>query len=236
MPKETFYNLPAERREAIVKVAIDEFAENDYRNASISRIVARAGIAKGSFYQYFENKQDLYRYLLGLMGEEKIRFLQHTDPPDATQGIFAYLAFLFRTGFEFQLARPRLAQVAYRFLTADPALADGALRPLQEVATAFYRQLVESGRAQGDIDPALDPELVTFVWATLMNEMGMFMMRRLRLTWQDLHISPDGPLIADAQRQQMERMFTDLLRILQWGMTSHRQSEASQPNQEQEPI
>jgi len=218
MPKETFFNLPAERREAILAVAIDEFAANDYRNVSVSRLVAKAGIAKGSFYQYFENKLDLYRYLLNLMGEEKIRFLQHTDPPDVGQSIYAHLTFLFRAGFQFQLARPRLAQVAYRFLTTDPALADEALRPLHQAADAFYRQLVERGRAQGDIDPALDPELVVFVWATLLNAVGMYMLRRLGLAVEDFEASPEGGFLSEGQRQKMERMFADLLRILRWGL------------------
>jgi AcrR family transcriptional regulator len=235
MPKETFFNLPPERREAIIDVAIDEFAANDFRDVSISRIVSRAGIAKGSFYQYFENKQDIYRYLLGLMGEEKIRFLQHAEPPDVTQGIYAHLVFLFRSGFEFQLARPRLAQVAYRFLTADPALADEALRPLQQAAGALYRQLVDQGRAGGDIDPALDPEMVTFVWSTLMNEVGRFMMGRLGITLRDLAVTEAGPIVAPERRQQMERMFADLLRILQWGLAPLSRRESLQTNQEQEP-
>ena len=50
MPKETFFNLPDDKRRRILDVVIDEFADNDYANVSISRIVARAGIAKGSFY------------------------------------------------------------------------------------------------------------------------------------------------------------------------------------------
>ena len=66
MPKQTFFNLAESKRDAFLELAIDEFAKNDYKNASISRIVEKAGIAKGSFYQYFENKADLYLYLIQL--------------------------------------------------------------------------------------------------------------------------------------------------------------------------
>ena len=45
MPNQTFFNLPDAKREQILQIAIDEFAENDTDSASISRIVARAGIA-----------------------------------------------------------------------------------------------------------------------------------------------------------------------------------------------
>ena len=64
MPTATFTRLPSARRERLVADAIAEFAERSYAEASLSRIARRSGIAKGSFYQYFENKLDLYRYLV----------------------------------------------------------------------------------------------------------------------------------------------------------------------------
>jgi AcrR family transcriptional regulator len=64
MPKPTFLNLPDAKRDRITELALDEFSTHPYRQASLSRIVARAGIAKGSMYQYFENKLDLYRWLV----------------------------------------------------------------------------------------------------------------------------------------------------------------------------
>jgi AcrR family transcriptional regulator len=46
MPTSTFWNWPANKRQLLIDIAVEEFANNDYDNASISRIVARAGIAK----------------------------------------------------------------------------------------------------------------------------------------------------------------------------------------------
>ena len=45
MPTSTFLNLPADKRGRIVELAIEEFSERPYAQASLSRIVARAGIA-----------------------------------------------------------------------------------------------------------------------------------------------------------------------------------------------
>ncbi len=53
MPQATFFNLPEEKRQKILECALDEFAAHDYDSASVSKIVAKAGIAKGSLYQYF---------------------------------------------------------------------------------------------------------------------------------------------------------------------------------------
>ena len=64
MPKKTFIQLPKQKRETITQVAIDEFANHGFDKASINRIVEGAHIAKGSFYQYFKDKKDLYIYFL----------------------------------------------------------------------------------------------------------------------------------------------------------------------------
>ncbi len=64
MPQTTFTNLPRKRREEIIHSCFEEFAQHDYKNASVSRIVRRLRIAKGSFYRYFESKKDLYQFLL----------------------------------------------------------------------------------------------------------------------------------------------------------------------------
>lgn len=61
MPKETFLNLPEEKKKKIIKAAQDEFERVPLEQASIKNIVENAGIARGSFYQYFESKEDLMR-------------------------------------------------------------------------------------------------------------------------------------------------------------------------------
>ncbi len=64
MPLMTFLNLKKSRQKEIIDVCLEEFTSNDYAKASINRIIKKLGIAKGSFYRYFENKEDLYRYLV----------------------------------------------------------------------------------------------------------------------------------------------------------------------------
>jgi len=64
MPTNTFFNLPAEKKHKILKAANKEFARVSLEQASIKNIVEDAEIARGSFYQYFENKQDLFEYIM----------------------------------------------------------------------------------------------------------------------------------------------------------------------------
>jgi AcrR family transcriptional regulator len=71
MPKQTFFNLPDEKRKTIINAAVDEFMEYGLESASTNRIVANSGISKGSFYQYFEDKQDVFMYLITVLGAGK---------------------------------------------------------------------------------------------------------------------------------------------------------------------
>ena len=61
MPKETFMNLPDVKKNKIIRAAKKEFERVPYEQASIKNIVEDANIARGSFYQYFESKEDLLR-------------------------------------------------------------------------------------------------------------------------------------------------------------------------------
>ncbi|KFZ27341.1 MAG: hypothetical protein KQ78_00391 [Candidatus Izimaplasma bacterium HR2] len=64
MPKDTFFNLVEEKRLKIIKAAKAEFLDNPLRKARVSNIVTVAGIPRGSFYQYFEDLDDLYYFIV----------------------------------------------------------------------------------------------------------------------------------------------------------------------------
>ncbi len=60
MPKSTFYNLRKDKQEAVLSAAREEFTRVPLNEASIAQIIKKAEIPRGSFYQYFENKDDLF--------------------------------------------------------------------------------------------------------------------------------------------------------------------------------
>lgn len=64
MPKETFLNLPEEKREKITTVLRDSFQKKPFSEVNVKEIVETLGIARGSFYQYFENLEDSYFMIL----------------------------------------------------------------------------------------------------------------------------------------------------------------------------
>ena len=66
MPKTTFFNLSDEKRKKIVKVLTEEFEKKNIQEATVKEIVQKLGIARGSFYQYFETLEESYFYILEL--------------------------------------------------------------------------------------------------------------------------------------------------------------------------
>ncbi len=213
MPNQTFFNLPEEKREQILQVAIDEFADNDYDSVSISRIVARAGIAKGSFYQYFTGKEDLHAYLLGLLLEAKSRFmsLEHPDPQHV--GIFAYLRWTVEVGVAFQLAYPRLSQVALRSLNTGimPRAFDVQMR---EASLAFYRKLVEVGQAQGDIAPEVDAGLAALIFDSVFTGVSRMLIELLNK--EGVRATPD--LQTSVMAPEASAILNRTINILEHGL------------------
>lgn len=64
MPTDTFHRLPEEKKQKLIDAAYEEFSNVPYAEASINAIIANAGISRGSFYMYFEDKEDIFKYLL----------------------------------------------------------------------------------------------------------------------------------------------------------------------------
>lgn len=64
MPTETFFKLTEEKRKKIIEAGKDEFSSVSLDEASIKNIAEKAGIARGSFYQYFKSKKDLLFFIL----------------------------------------------------------------------------------------------------------------------------------------------------------------------------
>ncbi len=95
MPSETFKKLSTAKQRRVLEAAKEVFLEKPYEKITITGIVRRAKIPRGSFYQYFEGLDDLYRHLFDTLLEDYERHVLasiDTPPP----GVFAF----FKDSFE----------------------------------------------------------------------------------------------------------------------------------------
>lgn len=187
MPTETFENLPAEKREKFIDAALEEFANNAYRSASISRITDRAGIAKGSVYQYFLDKKDLYLYLIDLGGKVKLDFLRskqvEVDWRDFYQGFKSYL--LLGTQFEFSGPREiRFVSLLKRALASD--IWDESFSKMKAASQAAITGLVTRARDQGQVRDDIPVELAVFYVNTLLTGLSDYVAAKLGVSTIEL--------------------------------------------------
>ena len=95
MPTERFYRLPEAKKQIIREAAIKEFARVPFEKASINQIIQNADISRGSFYTYFEDKQDVVRYIF----EDNARQLKDSCERELSNNggdFFAMLEWLFQ--------------------------------------------------------------------------------------------------------------------------------------------
>ena len=108
MPKPTFFNLPTDKKETLIDAAMKEFSRVPLFEASISNIIKEAGIPRGSFYQYFEDKEDVFYYLLEeyskRLNEEFIGILKKLDG-DLTDTFIEYFQMLLKSMADLDIRR-----------------------------------------------------------------------------------------------------------------------------------
>ena len=97
--KETFLKLSKEKQQKVINAAKKEFARAPIENVSIKNIVEEADIARGSFYQYFESKEDLLIYILR-ENSEKLNTKLKDKVKETNGDIFKLYIFLYDSMIE----------------------------------------------------------------------------------------------------------------------------------------
>ncbi|NJC98284.1 MAG: hypothetical protein C3F07_21830 [Anaerolineales bacterium] len=176
MPKQTFLNLPEEKRQTIINAAVDEFAEYGLENASTNRIVANSGISKGSFYQYFEDKQDVFMYLLSVLEQEKMEYFKGKHPPSMNMDTFQYFRWMIKAGMEFNTSHPRMTQAVSRVLLGEGMYYGKNFASYRQKTTQALTQMIGQAIARGEVDPSVDVELAVMVMDTWSNAISSYIL------------------------------------------------------------
>lgn len=94
MPTTTYFNLSSQKRQRIEDAVKKEFARVPLIDMSVKNVVNDASIARGSFYQYFETREDLINYMLGKEfdkeSENFLKILQESNK-DIFKATYEYL-------------------------------------------------------------------------------------------------------------------------------------------------
>ncbi len=160
-------------RNKLLEAAEIEFGERGYHEASISEITRRAGVALGTFYVYFESKEEVFRALVTHMNRLTRDWLteQVAESPDRLtaerRGIAAFIEFV------------RRHRNLYRIVAEAQFVAEDAFRAHYMSFAEAYRHNLEHAGEAGDIR---DGDYRTWAWALI----GMNVFLGMRFSdWDD---------------------------------------------------
>jgi len=173
LPKETFFNLKEEKQQRILSAALHEIAANGYDKASVTRIVKEAGIATGSFYQYFEDMDDLFVYVGMEAGRLKTTYMQRAIDEVGRTDLESIVRAMYMGGLRFGLEHEDYFRCAqYILQMTDSSLYRKMLAKAEksELAVWLFRMMsraVENGELYDGISPELLFRLLTNINATI---------------------------------------------------------------------
>lgn len=213
MPKTTFENLSQNRQQEIIDVAMEEFALYDYGGASLSRIIKRLGLAKGSFYRYFDSKAALYKYLLNHATQMRMQNVQDLFA-NTDQDFFDLIIENFRMKLLFDLKYPIISGFLYNVSQ------ERQHEELGNIRQTFMRQIMRvirglMGKYNGKANIRTDIHSDILAFCILQIQMGIYDYLALKYEINVLeNIKHKKPIIAIPEEEVVKivRDFTEVLR------------------------
>lgn len=177
MPKKTFFNLSLDKRNLIIAASIEEFSKANYNTASINQICKKSKIAKGSFYQYFTDKIDLYIYIMTLAIEEKIKFFSTVLSEFNSLTLIEQIRLLYIKGIEFRNTYPQYAALGEQFSKEDDPIAKSAvMKEGDKQSESLFIEMITAAKTKGEIDSDTDPLALSMILQSLNNSVTEFML------------------------------------------------------------
>jgi AcrR family transcriptional regulator len=165
----------AERREAILAAALDEFSQAGFAAARLDDVAKRAGVAKGTIYLYFRDKESLFQELVRSMLAPVIGAIEALGSADISANLLgSQIVDLFMR----EIYETRRKEVIRLIMTEGrrfPQLAEFYYREVLSRALASMRELLRRSAARGEVPAALvdfpqlvaAPALIAVMWGGL---------------------------------------------------------------------
>ena len=172
MNLEKFQNLDEEKKQRIIKAAIEEFVENGYIGASTNNIVKNAEISKGSLFNYFDNKEKLFIYLFNYTIGKVINNFQNVRENLKEVGLLEGIKLFIDSNIKFFTTYPKEFQFLAKGMTNSPEpLRSELLKTKRELQKNVIEYLVQNSsgtKFRNDVAK----EKISFFILTLLDNMS----------------------------------------------------------------
>lgn len=211
MPKETFLNLNNEKQENVMRAAINEFSKHGFEKGNIGDIAKSAGVAKGSMYQYFENKRQLFLYSVQWSLEFIMKKYQPIlSLPQTDINLFDYLYENSKTTL-LQLREERELVIFIQdvFLGKYRNLMDESMEYMFKFADEYMLQFIHQGQNNGYIRKDIDDKLLSLFATAVSFKFKESMMNHARALGED---------VIDEPFELFEKELKAMIELMKYGM------------------
>jgi AcrR family transcriptional regulator len=162
MPKQTFEKIDATKRERLLAAATQLFSERGYAATDMAELAARAGVAKGSLYNYFSSKDELYHYVC-MDGLARHRAAVY-DGLDTSAGVVSQVRHIFAAGVRFAQAHPDYISLYLNVSSAGMArFAQQMSREVEKFTADHLKRMLRRGIERGEVRADIDVNLTAFL-------------------------------------------------------------------------
>lgn len=159
MPRPRFARAPADKRDALLDAAAQEFATQGYEDASINRILIGAGFSKGSFYYYFDDKPDLAAAVLDREAQRYLHVFNELRPAKKPADFWAEMERVFVRSTDELRARPsvrvdamlRIGMAMSRDQTLAARMTTSSFREATAKIAQFWKHGQDIGAVRVDL-------------------------------------------------------------------------------------
>lgn len=205
----TFINLSENKRQAILQSAVSEFARLGYQKASLNNIVKDASIAKGSLYQYFQNKEALFNYIFEQFTQLVKRTVQ-ASKNDTSPDFFSKVRQVLWAGIHFVDQFPDYFQVYLKVLfEEDVPGREKLLAKVHLFSSEYFGPLCIEAQKNGEIRKDIPVKTIVFMLDALISRL----LQGYALTYLD-----SGLNLSVMDKDNMSRQVDLVLEILETGL------------------
>jgi len=156
VPTPTFLKLPAAKQERVLAAAVHEFSQRNVEQAVISNIVKQAGIPRGSFYQYFANKEDLYVYMFETLRARRREYTRPAFESFKKEPFLTFFERFYQLDTQFLFQHPQhidLGKIMYSHAYGvSRGLIDAVQRRYRDIFLVAITHDQDLGRIRKDVD------------------------------------------------------------------------------------
>jgi AcrR family transcriptional regulator len=188
----------SERREAILSAALDEFSTRGFEAARLDDVARRAGVAKGTIYLYFRDKETLFQELIRTMLTPLVGTIEAMGEAELPIGLLADRLVDLFVREVYETRRKDVIRLMISEGRRFPKLAEFYYREVLARIIAAVRALLRRGAARGEVPEGLAdfpqiiaaPGLVAIIWSGLFERFEPLDVRKMMKTHVELLFAP----------------------------------------------